>query len=235
MARPVLRRGASVLLGALLAAAAIGAGPAAASRDQPYTQGEAVEFSGTVTDAGGDPVEGVTVVVLASRRGFELKSMRHEEKGLVRMTAMTDAQGRFAIAWRWNPYYDTFRVRAEGVQRPTGADEGGPAAQPAVLAEIDITRRVAEGSPVVVALEVTDAQPHREDLALEVAPHSDEAPQSDDQRRVFEQMGKPDRVDRLEMSGGDEVAWWYFERGRSYHFRGGRLDQVIEFVPVQGF
>jgi hypothetical protein len=47
-------------------------------------------------------------------------------------------------------------------------------------------------------------------------------------------MGKPDRVDRLEMSGGDEVAWWYFERGKSFHFRDGRLDQVMEFEPVEG-
>jgi hypothetical protein len=36
------------------------------------------------------------------------------------------------------------------------------------------------------------------------------------------------------MPGGDETAWWYFERGKSFHFRGGRLDQVMEFDPVQG-
>jgi hypothetical protein len=206
-----------------------GPAPAAASREEPYAKGELVEFSGTVTDPAGDPVEGMTVVLLASRKGFELRSMKHEEKGLTRMPARTDAQGRFAIRWHWNPYYDTFRVRAEGPRASTAAVEGGPERQQAVLAEIDLTRRVPEGSPVVVAIEVPDAEPHRQNRAFEAAP------QSDDQKRVFEEMGKPDRVDRLEMSGGDETAWWYFQRGRSYHFRDGRLDQVIEFEPVKGF
>ncbi len=72
----------------------------------------------------------------------------------------------------------------------------------------------------MVALEVADAGAHRAQQAFTATPHSD------DQRRVFEEMGKPDRVDRLEMPGGDEVAWWYFGRGKSFHFRDGRLDQV---------
>ena len=167
------------------------------------------------------------MVLLASHRGFELRSLRRVEEGLVRVAATTDAQGRFAIEWSWNPYYDTFRIRAEGGPgSPAGAGSG---AQRGVLTEVDLTRRIGEGSPVVVALEVADAGPHRELQASTAAPHSD------DERRVFDEMGKPDRVDRLEMPGGEEVAWWYFDRGKSFHFRDGRLDQVSEFEPVTGF
>jgi hypothetical protein len=180
-----------------------------------------------VADPGGAPVEGVSVVLLASHRGFELRSMRRVEEGLARVAATTDAQGRFAIAWTWNPYYDTFRIRAEGTPAAPAGSGGGPNGM--VLTEVDLTRRIGEGSPVVVALEVADAAPHRAQPAFTASSHSD------DQRRVFEEMGKPDRVDRLEMSGGDEVAWWYFGRGKSFHFRDGRLDQVSEFEPVTGF
>jgi hypothetical protein len=172
----------------------------------------------------------MTVVLLASHRGFELKSMKRDEEGLVRVAAATDEQGRFTIPWRWNPYYDTFRVRAEGAGRASARSGAGAAdaERTVILAELDLTRRVDEGSPVVAMLEVADAEPHRRDRALATTS------QSDDQRRIYEQMGKPDRVDRLELQGGDEIAWWYFERGRSYHFRGGRLEQVIEFEPVTG-
>jgi hypothetical protein len=179
-----------------------------------------------VTDPTGAPVEGITVVLLASHRSFELRNLRRVEEGLVRLAATTDAQGRFAIQWTWNPYYDTFRIRAEGAP---GAPAVAGGQNAVVLSEVDLTRRIGEGSPVVVALEVADAGPHRAREAITSAPHSD------DQKRVFEQMGKPDRVDRLEMSGGDEVAWWYFERGKSFHFRDGRLDQVSEFEPLTGF
>jgi hypothetical protein len=195
-------------------------------QDDPYRRGETIEIGGSVTDPTGAPVEGITVVLLASHRSFELRNLRRVEEGLVRLAATTDAQGRFAIQWTWNPYYDTFRIRAEGAP---GAPAVAGGQNAVVLSEVDLTRRIGEGSPVVVALEVADAGPHRAREAITSAPHSD------DQKRVFEQMGKPDRVDRLEMSGGDEVAWWYFERGKSFHFRDGRLDQVSEFEPLTGF
>ena len=193
----------------------------------PYRRGETVEISGTVADASGDPVEGVTVVLLASHQGFTLRNFRKVEEGLVRVPTKTDAQGGFDLVWRWDPYYDTFKVRAEGMIATPATAGGG--SRRGVLAEVDLTRRIGDGSPVVVALEVADAGPHRQDRSFT------ETSQSDDQRRVFEENGKPDRVDRLEMPGGDEVAWWYFERGKSYHFRAGRLDQVMEFDPVTGF
>jgi hypothetical protein len=195
----------------------------------PYRRGETIEIIGTVADALGAPVENLRVVLLAAHRGFALRGLRRVEEGLVRVPVVTDAGGRFRLEWRWDPYYDTFRIRAEGIAAATATAEGGGGSRLGVLAETDLSRRILEGSPVVVALQVADAGPHREGRSFAAST------QSDDQKRVFEELGKPDRVDRLEMPGGDEVAWWYFALGKSYHFRDGRLDQVMEFDPVKAF
>ena len=208
-----------VLIPLLALAALVSTGPAVARSDY-RDRGETVAIEGTVTDGSGAPVSDMQVVLLATHKGFELRSMRRAEEGLVRLKTKTDAQGRFALEWTWHPYYDTFRIRTEVAG--TAAGDGLP---PGVLTEVDISRRMLDASPVVVALEVAWAGD----------PGSAATPQSDDQRRIYGEMGNPDRVDRLEMPGGDEIAWWYFERGRSYHFRDGRLDQVMEFEPVKGF
>ena len=121
-------------------------------QDDPYRRGETIEINGTVADTAGAPVEGMTVVLLASHRSYELRSLRRVEKGLVRVAVTTDAQGRFAIEWTWNPYYDTFRIRAEGTSAAPPDAGGGP--HGVVLTEVDLTPRIGEGSPVVVALEV---------------------------------------------------------------------------------
>jgi hypothetical protein len=196
-------------------------------QNAPYRRGDTISIEGTVADSAGAPVEGVTVVLSAAHRAFVLRGMRHVEEGLRRVTATTDAEGRFAIPWTWHPYYDVFRIRADWTAAAVAAAGGGSSA--AVLTEVDLTRRIGEGSPVVVALEVAAAEPQGAYGALTAASASD------DQRRVFEEMGKPDRVDRLETPVGVEVAWWYFERGKSFHFLDGLLDQESEFEPVTGF
>jgi hypothetical protein len=178
--------------------------------------------SGTVVDAAGAPVEGLRVVLLASH--LATRGLRRVEEGFVRVPTTTDDDGAFRLEWRWDPYYDSFRIRAEGI---TAADAAAGSQRRSVLTEIDLSSRVRAGSPVVVAMEIDDALPPSEEDDLLAAG------QSADQQRVFEEMGKPDRVDRLELARGEqEVAWWYFERGRSYHFRDGRLEQVMEFELV---
>lgn len=221
----------------------------------PYRRGHLIEISGTVVDAAGAPVEGMTVVLLATNLKRELRTFRRVEEGLVRVPTTTGARGAFLLDWRWDPYYDVFRIRAEGV---APADAAAGVRQRSVLAEIDLTRRIREGSPVVVALTIGGAgsaargaeRSAEPSTVASAAPSSAPsvipgvvpgavpgedpgAAQSADEKRIYEEMGKPDRVDRLELSGGEEeVAWWYFERGRSYHFRAGRLEQVVEFDPV---
>ncbi|HVR28057.1 MAG TPA: carboxypeptidase-like regulatory domain-containing protein [Thermoanaerobaculia bacterium] len=253
-----------------LFAVALGLAPAASWGAAPYRRGQIIEITGTVVDAAGRPVEGVTVVLLAAHEGFELRRLRRVEKGFVRVPTTTDARGAFRLEWRWSSYYDAFRIRVEGV---SAADAASGSRKRSVLTEIDLSRRMLAGSPVVVALEIGGASPPRRDGSLEDArpgagdnragrqnagsvprgvdvqgarstaepvadatsadTHTDDS-HSADQRRIYEEMGKPDRVDRLELSkDAEEVAWWYFERGRSYHFRDGRLEQVVEFDPVK--
>ena len=215
-------RAASLVGLAVVSLATIALAPPAAATDY-RSRGDRVTVEGTVTDRAGAPVPDLSVILLAAHRGFDFNSMRRSEEGWLKVRGRTDAQGRFSIDWTWHPYYDAFRIRAEAPGAPASASGSG--LPPGVLTEIDLTRRMLEGSPVVVALEVGWTG-----ISTAAA-----AAHSDDQRRIYGEMGNPDRVDRLEMPGGDEVAWWYFERGRSYHFRDGQLDQVMEFEPVKGF
>ena len=58
---------------------------------------------------------------------------------------------------------------------------------------------------------------------------------SDDERKVYEQAGQPERLDRVDFPTYQEVTWWYFRHGRAYRFRDGTLHQVIPFDPVEPF
>jgi len=58
---------------------------------------------------------------------------------------------------------------------------------------------------------------------------------SEDERRVHRQMGEPDKVERIDYPDHREVSWWYFESGKVYRFRDGRLEQIEPFDPVEGF
>jgi hypothetical protein len=57
---------------------------------------------------------------------------------------------------------------------------------------------------------------------------------SDDERRVYREQGKPDRVE-ARTGAADEAAWWYFESGRVYRFRDGALVATESFDPVEEF
>ena len=48
-------------------------------------------------------------------------------------------------------------------------------------------------------------------------------------------MGIPAKVDRMKLTTHEEVTWWYFEAGKAYRFRSGRLIETSEFEPVAPF
>lgn len=193
--------------------------PLAAAR---YAQGEQVEITGIVSDAQGQPIENVRVMLVASRSYFSLRELRRTEGETRRVAATTNASGAYTLIWPWDSYFNRFELVA-----------GVPVRKKAVetleeLAREDVTRKVNAGSPVVTSLTIQNRQfidRLREFLA---------SIDSDEERRVYEEMGKPDRVQRVQAPDSLEESWWYFESGRMYRFRNGRLEQVVPFSPVQG-
>lgn len=206
------------LLWVLLLAAA---SPLAAAR---IAQGENVQVTGVVTDPQGRPLSNVRVSFEATRTYFSVRRFqRTQTEEIRRVAATTDAGGQFTIAWPWDNYFNHFElvvgVPVRKARKETLVE----------LAREDITRRFQGGSPVVVSLVVQAKNAEfvtklRELLA---------SIQSDDERRVYDEMGKPDKVERVVYPGRTEVSWWYFDAGRVYRFKDGRLEQVVPFEPVQ--
>ena len=210
-------RPALVALLCLLAAAA----PAAAAR---YTQGERVQITGAVADAQGQPLPNVRVTFEASRTYFSMRQLRRTEAEEVhRVSATTDASGQYTLEWPWDSYFNHFELVA-GV--PVRIKAGGERMEE--LARQDVTRRVLAGSPAVVGVTVENRK-FLDNLRQFVA-----SIQTDDQRKVYQEMGKPDRIRNVQYPGHLEASWWYFESGRVYRFRDGRLEQVVPFDPVRG-
>lgn len=195
--------------------------PSAAAR---YAQGERIQVTGIAADAEGKPLEGIRVVFEASRNTFDVRTLRRGSKDVRRVAATTDAKGTYSIDWIWDSYFNHFELVAGMMVRRPKVGE--------TLEELDrsnITRQVQAGSPVVVSVVIENrgaVDRFREFLA---------SIQSADEKRVYEEMGKPDRVERVHYPGSQEASWWYFEAGRAYRFRDGRLEQVVPFDPVRGF
>jgi hypothetical protein len=218
--------GLAVLALAAGLAAALGAGLAEPAAAAPYQDGDRVQFTGLVTDEGGKPLAGVRVVLEAARRSLSLREMRRTEKDARRVSALTNAQGEYALEWPWDSYFNRLRLLA-GVDVRHGKEENLE-----VLEREDVSERVLAGSPVVSAF-VIHNRAFVDRLREFVA-----SVQSADERRIYEEMGLPDDVKRVNYAGRpqeSEVAWWYFGAGRVYRFHNGRIEQVDRFTPVQRF
>jgi hypothetical protein len=205
------------LLGLFLLAVAL---PLAAVR---YEQGQRIQITGMVSDAQGQPIQGVRVTLEASRSSFSLREFRRTDKDLRKVSAVTGANGEYSLEWPWDSYFNKFELAA-GV--PVRVPRSGERLEE--LAREDLTRKVLAGSPVVASL-VIQNRAFVDNLRAFVA-----SVQSADERRVYEEMGRPDRVKRTQYSDHVESSWWYFESGRMYSFRDGRLEQVVPFDPVRG-
>jgi len=198
-----------------LAFAAI-AGPAAG-----LTTGDPVKITGVVTDAAGRPLEGVQVVFVVSRSGFRMRDMARVESDLRRYLAVTDAQGSYTISWPWDPYFNRFELQA-GVGLEKGKED-----RFAVMERQSLTSRQLRAGAAVVPLVVKDTAR----LARLHAFESQLA--TEDERRVYAELGQPDEVRIVEYPDHREATWWYFASGRAYRFENGRLAQVVPFDPVR--
>ena len=194
------------------------AGPASAAR---YDQGQRVQLTGLVSDRQGKPLEGIRVTLEVSRTYFSVRYLRKEQVDDVRrVSAVTNANGEYTVEWPWASYFNHFELTAGVVVRKGRTDHLEE------LAREDVTKRLTGGSPVVVSLVVENVkfvESLRQFLAMV---------KSEDERRTYDEMGKPDKVQRFEYPDHVEASWWYFESGRVYRFRSGRLEQVVPFTPV---
>jgi hypothetical protein len=204
----------------LLVAGATILSPAGAAR-APYETGETVRVNGVVTDAAGTPIGDLEIVIEAARLGLHLGPIGKAPKEVVRGATRTDASGQFALQWAWDPRFDRFElVVAVPVQGPGGPDLH-------VLSRTDITRRVLQGSPVAMPTILEDVS-FLETLRAFLA-ELDTA----DERRVYAEMGRPDRVETTRYPGRTEVSWWYFEAGKVFRFEDGSLAGSRTFDPVR--
>lgn len=208
-ARQTARLAAAAAILSLLAAAP----PAAAAR---HDEGTRVEVTGLVTDAQGNPLPEVRVVLEASREVFSFRRFARELRDTQRAAALSGPRGEFSLVWPWNDYYNHFGLVAGVPVRTAGGERFE------VLARLDVTRRIERNDPLVANLVVENADFVRTLRAFLASVDSD------DERRVYQQMGKPDRVEER----GAERSWWYFEHGRLFRFADGELVETKAFDPV---
>jgi len=192
--------------------------PAFAAR---YQQGERVQVTGIVTGRDGRPLPGIRVSLEASRSYFSLRQLRKTAADDVRrVSALTNAQGEYTVEWPWDSYFNHFEL-VSGVPVRKGKQD-----RVEELAREDVTKRLLAGSPVVVSPVIENTK-FLDSLNQFLA-----MVRSADEQRTYEEMGRPDRVQRLQYPDHVEDSWWYFESGRVYRFRDGRLEQVVPFTPV---
>lgn len=189
----------------------------------PYPEGEYIEITGTVADASGLPVPDVHVLFRAAKKSFSISQFGNATRDEVRQQTETDPHGQFSFRWRWVDYYNHYDLLVV-VPRRSAAGESYD-----ILSQLDISKRIRKGSPVVVALTVEEGEflDNLRDFLGTV--------DTEDEKRIYDEMGNPDRVQTIEHPTHDEISWWYFRAGKAYRFRDGELQQVVHFDPVEPF
>jgi len=222
LSRP-LAAGAVIVL-AVLSLVAAPAPPANAG--VRYDQGQRIQVTGIVADAQGQPLSDLRVVLEVSRTYFSMRELRRTaDPDLRRVSATTNAHGEFTIEWPWDSYFNHFELVA-GVPVQARLESGKLGERVEELARQDITRRIQGGSPAVIAVTVDNRKfldAFRQLLASMT---------TDEMRKVYGEMGTPDKVRNVQFPGHLEISWWYFDAGRVYRFRDGHLAQVTPFDPV---
>jgi hypothetical protein len=188
----------------------------------PYADGQRIQFTGIVSDRQGQPLTGVQVVLEVSRTYFSVRHLRREAVDMRKVSAITNERGEYTLEWPWDVYFNHFEI-AVGVPVRKAREE-----RLEELQRLDVTQRALASTPVVSALVVENAAfiTHLREFLASV--------RTEDQRKVYDEMGRPDRLETVQYPGWVEVSWWYFETGRVYRFRDGRLQQVVPFEPVKG-
>lgn len=189
----------------------------------PYPEGEFIEIVGAVIDTEGMPIADLTVTLEGSRKAFSVTKMKSTERDRTRISTKTDSAGQFSLRWRWVDYYNHFELLV-GVAEGAGDD-----AELEVFERVDISKQIRGGSPVVTNVTVAERR------GVDTLQDFSASIETDDERRIFAEMGNPDRVQRTVSGDHEEVSWWYFQSGKAYRFKDGVLDQVVHFEPIEPF
>jgi Carboxypeptidase regulatory-like domain len=188
-----------------------------------FTEGQPVQITGTVTDAHGAPLADLTITLEASRNGLDWRWLKRVQRELTSFSTTSNARGEFSLSFPWSAYYNRYDLLAGVPVRRAGGE------RVEVLARSNISSRIGHGSPIVATLAVQDTRflnSLREFLA---------AISGDEQRQVYETMGKPDAVERVVAGARVDATWWYYEAGKCYRFENDRLEKVETFDPIRGF
>ena len=190
----------------------------------PYVEGDFIEITGTVADRNGTPIPDVHVVFRAAKKAFSPSQVFNKvTKDEVSDRTKTDRGGQFKFRWRWVEYYNRYEILV-GIPRRSAAGDSFE-----ILSQLDISKRIRKGSPVVVALTVEEGE-FLDNLRSFLA-----SVDTEDERRIYDEMGNPDRVQTIEHPDHEEISWWYFAAGETYRFLDGELQQVVHFDPVTPF
>lgn len=216
----------NVVLSTLLVAAVtlVLAGSASAEaswlRKFPYAGGEAVLVQGTVTNATGVALDDLEVVLELTDTKLSLRPFPRAPRAIHRVATRTDETGAYSMRIAWDTSWDRAELLV-GV--PLQRLEG---TKVHVLERLEVTRRLAQGSPAVIGVVVQDPsflENHRAFLA---------SLETESMLRAYREKGRPDRVDRLETPAAVEVSWWYYSAGVTLRFRDGVLVDTQSFEPV---
>lgn len=208
---------------ALLASLLVASAPASALDflGPLYEEGERVEVTGLVTTPDGDPIEDVRVVLELYRKSFDIRKFRRTKGKVFKVSDRTNAEGEYSIAFPWDDYYNRFELVAGITVRDA---EGETLVE---LERLDVKDRIERSSPAVAPLVVENhefIETFRAFLAT-----VDTA----DEQRVYQERGRPDKVESTRFEDRVETVWWYFEQGKVCRFVDGELDKVEEFEPVE--
>lgn len=218
------------VLGVLAISAAIAgcsanrsAGSGSAAGDRGYTRGELVTITGVASNLDNQGVAELEVVFEASRKSFDYLRLRKRRPVVRRVSTVTNSDGSFELQWPWDKGFNRFAL----VFGITVAQPGGERLR--VLHREDLTRRIGSGSPVVASVRIEDTSFLDSFLAFR------DGLETESQRQVYREAGKPDKVRERVSASTTEADWWYFELGKVYRFRDGKLTEVEKFEPVTPF
>jgi hypothetical protein len=186
-------------------------------------QGAPVAVKGRVTDSAGAPIGGLKVAFIATRVGLSIQRWRDRRLPQDAVATATDVNGEFSLAWPWNSFYDRFELVVALPLRESGR------ATERELARLDVGSRLDASRQAVAIFTLEDTRFLRQIQQFEAGL------KTEDERRIYAELGRPEEILRVPYPDRLETAWWYFELGRVVRFRDGRLTETQEFDPVRPF